>query len=260
MHSQTQPFSLSREKGVHQAVWSCVFQSEFQELATARDQFLHQREKAYFDTLQFERRQKSYLLGRYAAKTAVAKLLGFSDLKTIEVVSGIFDQPLIKLSGAAEIGVPEITLSHCDGLAIAVAFPREHLLGIDIEKINAEKRSVIETQLTQAEKDWIASQNMNSAHLVFMIWTIKESLSKVLRCGLTTPFSVLEVTQPQYHPETGFQCQFKSFGQYQGLAMVVGEYVLGLVIPRKTKLDPEINTLGKLMIGPQPAPFAAESN
>jgi phosphopantetheinyl transferase len=234
---------LLRDKATHQSVLSSVSENIFSELVSDYKNFLHEHEEKYFETLQFGRRQKSYLLGRYAVKTAVAKLLGLPDLKAIEVVSGIFDQPLIKISGEAGIGVPDITLSHCDGLAVAVAFPREHLLGIDIEKINAEKKSVIETQLTQSEKDWITSQKVDPAQLAFMIWTIKESLSKVLRCGLTTPFSILEITQPQYHPDTGLTCQFKNFGQYQGLAVVAGEYVLGLVIPRKTKLEPDLSAL-----------------
>ncbi len=64
-------------------------------------------------------------------------------------------------------------------------------MAIDIETINSDKDDTILTQLTDNEQKLAAS--LLSSPSLQLLWTIKESLSKVLKCGLTVPFELLEV-------------------------------------------------------------------
>src|SRR5260370_17863619 len=57
-------------------------------------EFLGPIETAYFSTLRAERRRKRYLLGRYAAKRALSEPLSETDLKCIEILTGVLQQPI----------------------------------------------------------------------------------------------------------------------------------------------------------------------
>ena len=74
------------------------------------------------------------------------------------------------------------------------------------------------------------------AWLASAIWTAKEAISKALRCGMTCPFQVFEISQPDRcgYSVSGF---FEKFRQYRFLALPVFErYVLGIVVPRHAGL------------------------
>jgi 4'-phosphopantetheinyl transferase EntD len=77
----------------------------------------------------------------------------------------------------------EITLSHCENEAIA--FNKDIMLGIDIEKINRERQDVLEKVTTNREK--ILNEKINLPYITFMtlIWTAKEALSKAIKTGFT---------------------------------------------------------------------------
>jgi hypothetical protein len=52
--------------------------------------FLHASERAYYDGLRADRRRRSFLLGRLAAKRAIPNYLGGIRAPEVEIVSGIF--------------------------------------------------------------------------------------------------------------------------------------------------------------------------
>jgi 4'-phosphopantetheinyl transferase len=56
---------------------------------------LHPNERQYFDTLIIERRQFSYLLGRYVAKECIAVYAEKDDLTKVEIKHGVFKQPIV---------------------------------------------------------------------------------------------------------------------------------------------------------------------
>ena len=74
------------------------------------------QEAAYFATLRHEIRQSSYLLGRYAAKLALSELFSEPDLQAIEVVRGVFEQPILQYPRNSGYGV---TISHAGPVAVA---------------------------------------------------------------------------------------------------------------------------------------------
>src|SRR5258708_3933229 len=72
-------------------------------------EFLWANETASFSTPHAERPRKSYLLGRYAAKRALSEPLSEPDLKCIEIVKGVFEQPIVHSGGKGGWGV---SISH----------------------------------------------------------------------------------------------------------------------------------------------------
>ena len=162
----------------------------YSQLIDDSDAYLHLDEMDYLKTLKYERRIGSYLLGRYAAKKAVAALLGDNQLTKIQIKNGVFDQPLILHDSPQHI---HASLTHCDDLAAAIAFPEMLILGIDIEKINNSITRTVEPELTTSEKMFADRLSCSYASFIAIIWTLKESLSKAIKTGLTIPLQLLEV-------------------------------------------------------------------
>ena len=117
----------------------------------ATTHFFHPREKKYYDGL-FSKRAKSYQIGRYAAKRAVAALTGEEEFRSILVEQGIFDQPVVTCRLQQNV---QVSITHCDGLGGAIAFPESYPMGIDIERIDPNHTKLLEGQLTEQEKKLI---------------------------------------------------------------------------------------------------------
>lgn len=201
--------------------------------------YLHPTEREYYESLKFEKRMRSFLIGRYAAKRAVAALTGEADLAKILVRSGIFTQPIITLPGHQNI---QVSISHCDHLGTALAFPEAHPLGIDIEKIHLDKNEVLEKQMTPAEIELIKTQPDSYETMLTVLWTAKEALSKVIKTGLMTPMKIYEIHKMEYHDHF-FMSYYKNFGQYKTISFKIGDCVCAVVHPMKTELDMDITAL-----------------
>ncbi len=147
-------------------------------------EFLGPRENAYFSTLRFARRQQSYLLGRYAAKLALRDLLAEPDLRAIEIVRGVFEQPVVQCARSHRWCV---SISHADSLAVVVAFPAGHPMALDAERIDLTRYETILSQLSNQQTQWIAANAGHKLQLATALWTAKEALSKVLCTGLMSP-------------------------------------------------------------------------
>ena len=66
-----------------------------------------------------------------------------------------------------------------------------------------------------------------------MLWSIKESVSKIIRTGLTTDFKLFEIDSFEQHGDE-FSCTFKNFMQYRAVAKKIGDCVCSIVVPEKT--------------------------
>ncbi|HLA04649.1 MAG TPA: 4'-phosphopantetheinyl transferase superfamily protein [Syntrophales bacterium] len=204
---------------------------------------LHPQEMDYYDTLTFEKRKHSYLIGRYAAKQAISALTGGkNDLQTILIQQGIFNQPIATSVREQNL---QVSIAHCDELGAALAFPEAHPMGIDVENVCAERCSAMESQMTMAEKNMIKGLSCSYERLLTLLWTVKEALSKVLRTGLTTPFSIFEINKIESRSDH-FLCFFENFGQYKALSFDVGMSVCSFVFPIKTEMTIDIPLIGRM--------------
>jgi phosphopantetheinyl transferase (holo-ACP synthase) len=201
--------------------------------------YLHPEEQKYYNSLKFEKRMRSFLIGRYAAKRAVAALTGETDLAKIMVQAGVFTQPIVTLPGHPNI---QVSISHCDHIGGALAYPEAHPLGIDIEKIHYDKNGVLEKQMTMAELELIKTQPDFYEAMLARMWTAKEALSKVIKTGLMTPMKVYEINKIEHH-ENYFLSYYKNFGQYKTITFKISNYICAITHPMKTRLDMDIAAL-----------------
>lgn len=219
----------------------CLTSLSLAELQAHVKSYLHPEEYAYFKTLDFEKRQLSYLLGRYTAKQAIANYnenkISLSD---ILIKPGIFHYPVVY---GVSTDCVQISYSHCNQCCIAVAYPQVFPMSIDIESINVEHNSVIESQLTTNEKFLMQSLQESSQDLLFsLFWSVKEALSKVLRTGLTTPLEIYAISQIKKENNYWIS-EFKNFQQYEALSFLIGQYTCSIVFPKHSKILIDIPTI-----------------
>jgi 4'-phosphopantetheinyl transferase len=215
-----------------------AFEYQFAGLAEGAGDFLGPTESIYFANLEFIRRQRSYLLGRYAAKLALAKLSGKQDLKSIEILRGVFDQPIVSSSSPESLGV---SMSHSGTMATALAFQAGHPMGIDVELIDPKHGHTLRSQLSIEEVSWIEQTRHREIELATAVWTAKEALSKVLCSGLMSPVQIYNLSEFHsigYEIWEGF---FRNFAQYKAIMWVENPFVLSIVLPKRSTLDQEWN-------------------
>lgn len=197
------------------------------------EKFLHEDEYEYFKTLKYKRRINSFLLGRYSAKRAISALAGEENLKKILIKNGVFNQPVVICETGSNI---QVSLTHCDDFAVAVAFNDMLILGIDIEKTNQRINAGVEAELTQYEKELAYSVSYSYEIFLLMIWTMKEALSKVLKTGLTIPLNILEVKNIE-RQDGYFVSTYTNFFQYKAITFIVEDYVYSLTYPKSIEID-----------------------
>ncbi len=207
----------------------------FTELAA---EFLGPLETAYFSTLRSERRQKSYLLGRYAAKLALREPLSEPNPKGVEILKGVFEQPIVHSGGKGGWGV---TISHSESLAVCLAFPAGHPFGVDVERIDQARQETIRSQLSPQEIAWVDSAPTDGQRVATALWASKEALSKVLTTGLMTPLHIYNLSEFSRIDSGIWEGWFQNFGQYKVRVWAGASYVLSIAMPKRSVFEPPAN-------------------
>jgi 4'-phosphopantetheinyl transferase len=223
--------TLKRPENTYKAyICFCYFPqfSYYQETV----KFLNYHELNYYNTLKFEKRIKSYLIGRYTAKRAIAAFCNELNLENIIIEHGIFTQPIVKCKSGQNI---QVSITHCDDFGVALAFPEAHPMGIDIERIS-DAREALERQITDEEKALIKTFPFPYNTMLTYLWTTKEALSKVLRTGLMTPFKLFEIDKLELRNDGSFLNLYKNFAQYKALSFGLGDFICSITYPLKTEL------------------------
>jgi 4'-phosphopantetheinyl transferase len=194
---------------------------------------LHKTENEYFDTLRYEKRRKSYLLGRIAAKDAISQIAPIEDPSLLFIDSGVFNFPVVKYFNGLNV---QVSISHSNDIGIALAFPEDHPLGVDIEKVDDSKKEIFKSQICEREVDLLSCLDISAIASFTMNWTVKEALSKILKTGLTIDFQLLEVNSINKVDLT-FISSFANFPQYKGLSAYIGAYIYSVVLPKNTHIQ-----------------------
>jgi phosphopantetheinyl transferase len=192
---------------------------------------LHAKELEMYRSLKFERRIRSYLAGRYAAKRAVSLYLKENDLTQIFIDQGVFTQPVVVHSKHVQTSI-----THCENLAAAVAFPEKLPMGIDIEQIRPGKLEVLESQATRRETSFIRSLPYSNESMLTLLWSVKEALSKVLKTGLTTPFHIFELKRIEIK-DGFFLSSYENFYQYETVSFLFQPFVCSIAYPKGVELN-----------------------
>jgi len=204
--------------------------------------FLHQKEQDYFSGLRYSKRQYSYLLGRYCAKHAIAIYTNNPTLKATNITNGVFQQPIVYHPFERNV---QVSISHTESIGAAIAFPEAYPMGIDVETVCPSKIQTIEAELSAAEQKLITMCSYPTAVKLTLLWTLKEALSKVLKCGFMVPLELLEIKNI-IQQESCVLSSFKNFHQYQGLSFFRSGFVFTIVYPKNTALDLDTKALKKV--------------
>jgi len=240
----TDKIILNREKQTFTASF-CIIQETLTSLTKLS--ILHRDEKAYYDTLKFDKRKHSYLLGRLAAKKAIAELTGEKNISSIAINYGVFHFPIVKNAIHQNI---QVSITHCDDIGIALAFPEAHPLGVDIERMDENRMEAMKSQMNATEFELITNGNIPLSLGCTAFWTIKEALSKIFRTGLTMDFKILEINAFE-QVDLAYISTYKYHAQYKAISYAVGEYICSIVLPKNTTpvLQPFWNSLTDIANG-----------
>lgn len=193
--------------------------------------FLSSRELKILSQLKHANGKRSYQLGRFAAKKAFQQYGCDKELDKIEIKNGIFEQPYIDQAGNVEL-----SLSHCENVAIAAVYDKCFIAGVDVEKIRIHNYNTLDRILTDKERNMLQSNNIDKYSFVTSLWSIKEALSKCLKTGFTLSPEIMEVSDInliEYNLYTG---AFLNFGQYKYYCAIANGLTWSIVIPKKTSI------------------------
>lgn len=199
-----------------------------------RGGFLHPGEEALLTNRLHARRRHGLLVGRYAAKHALAALHPDLDPRALAIRPGVLEQPVLSGEGSEALGV---SLSHAGPVAVAVVFPEACPMGVDLERIRARHVPLLTSQTLAAERRHLAAcLVVPEAERLTRLWCLKEALSKTLRCGLTVPLDLLAVGGVE-RDGAGLSVTFANFAQYRGLSLAAGDLAAALVLPRPPAVE-----------------------
>jgi 4'-phosphopantetheinyl transferase len=185
------------------------------------------------------------MLGRFAAKNALASLVGEEDYRSISIERGIFGQPIVRHQPS--IGY-DISISHNHRQAVAIAFDAGHPMGIDIEEFEpALYETLLKAVPDEETRFWDRRSENPNPELLLVLWTVKEALSKALRCGMMTPASVLAIESLDRSGSCRYQSVFRNFGQYKALSWLSEGTVISIVLPLHTEIEFEPFQLGNII-------------
>jgi len=228
--------ALHRKELTTEAVFAWVHIAAYAALHQTCTGILHPHELAQYERLTVPRRKTSFLLGRYVAKQALAVLLRESVYANIEIVPGVFTQPIVKFPTPEPVGV---SITHAGELACALAFPQIHPMAIDVERLDTKSIEAMQSQMLPEELRPDALPQLSALVRCTILWTAKEALSKVLQCGLMCPFTLLE-TVALRQDASCYVGYFRNFGQYKFHAWVLQDHVISIVLPKWTTMPVDL--------------------
>lgn len=239
IHKRGHLIKLERDDQIFESyiIMGSVDYSDLSELVHT----LTPRELLEYKKIMVNKRRIEFCLGKYVGKMSAAKLTGSHSLRDLSIEKGVFNQPILCFNNNQRRNI-QISLSHVNNKAISVAFPEEHPMGIDMEIVDQKNKEVIASQMLDSELHLIGFSSLSTLVGLTLLWTVKESLSKVLKTGLTTPLSVYSVSQVK-KVETGYISEFTNFPQYKVFSWVTDKYVTSLCLPKNTLINIDIANL-----------------
>src|SRR4030095_6808483 len=144
---------------------------------------------------------------------------------------GVFGQPLVRFFRG---DAPGVSISHCERLATELAFPAGHPMAIDVEETDPARVATMKSQMTARELLWAQSGNAPEDVLCALVWTAKEALSKVLRCGLMSPMEIMNLSELRRDAGTAWEGLFENFAQYKSVSWQGGSSVMSIVLPKNS--------------------------
>jgi 4'-phosphopantetheinyl transferase len=183
------------------ARWLCASERAL----PAGSAWLTEREREWARRLRFTKRRNDYLVGRYAAKRAVAVALSLSTEPDALTRLDIRNRRSGPERGAPEVFLDgrtapvEISITDRAGWGVCVIRGPGPRLGCDLELVEPRSPAFVEEYLTAGEAALVrsAANDENRQVLANLLWSAKESALKVLRTGLRRDARSVEVSLPE---------------------------------------------------------------
>lgn len=184
-------------------------------------EYLSDSELDRLRSIQLEKRQREYVLGRLTTKMALASLTNNLKFRDVSVLNEASGSPVIR--APLDHGDYGTSIAHTDEIVVSLVFQREFSFGIDIENLGRKSRSALKYIARGGET--IPEDSESS----MVAWTLKESLGKALKCGLRCP-EELVLAQLQ-RKDSVFFCSYRKHPEFGGIARIYGNYSLAITYP-----------------------------
>ncbi len=198
------------------------------------DGIFSEEERSYLDSLTVKKNSEAKK-SLYCAKFSIMKFLdiGLNEIKQISLLKGVFGQPVVIGNRFLPVNVG-ISISHTSKTIGIVVFDQLHPMGIDVEQRTKEDSPFLEEYLTEHEREMIQGSSFLSKEILF---SAKESLSKILKTGLTTPLQIFEISRFEVDHE-GILLFFSHFTQYQCKVVLREDQIRSVTFPiNSTKVN-----------------------
>lgn len=225
--------NFHRKESEH-AVGMAVIKGQLSQLTTHLS-LLHPEERKKFEGFKFDKRRHSYLLGRLTAKKALEAVNPATSSDQVFIDEGVFQFPVCRHQQGPYF---QLSISHCDEVGMALAYPEAHPVGIDIEKINAKSLEALEGQFSDKEKQMLQSQQLDPLAGLTMLWTAKEALSKIFRTGMMMDFRIFELSKIEQQGNF-FLSEYKNCGQYKAISIIHESHACTITVPGRSEFDEE---------------------
>jgi 4'-phosphopantetheinyl transferase len=190
-------------------------------------QSLSPQEHKQYSNFPSQERKNSFLLGRYCAKNALSNFCNIEKLSNIHISNGVFGNPIINHKDIQNV---QISISHSNNIAAAIAFEESHPTAIDLEIIDKAKSKDIQSQLTSHEISLALG----------IAWTAKESLSKILKTGFTLPLHILEINSITSNSNQTFTSTYANFTQYKTISYLQENIIYSITFPKNSNIEMKI--------------------
>jgi phosphopantetheine--protein transferase-like protein len=147
------------------------------------------------------KRASEWLAGRVALKHCLQRLVANGEnsaplSKNIRIVQDELGKPIAELIDSPGTTLGDISLSHSNGLAMAVASATGCFagLGVDVEKIEERSASWAEDYFTE-EEIRAADESGNRTLALTGMWSLKEAFLKALGTGLRFDLKDVRITE-----------------------------------------------------------------
>lgn len=214
--------------------------------------FLTRAESLRASVFKFGQPRENFTLGRLAAKLA---LLAMADeagapggsrplspalspdggkgealalkLRSFEIMNGGHGEPVVLAPADCAFNV---SLSHVNGLGVAVAFPAGQQVGLDLELIDARRAETVRkgVPLSADEEGWLKVTSLPEATALLLLWTAREALGKALGCGLACKWETLALREITTRGPGQFSGSFLHSPQFRCLSWIGREAVMSL--------------------------------
>lgn len=205
---------------------------QFNNLQLFPHQILSKLEIQRYNSFMEDSNRISYLLGRISGKQSYLKLIKKNnaksiDIKDIEILNGIFGQPFFTFDSKIDISI-----THTTDEGGSIVFDRKFPMGIDAEKIDDNNINLFNVVINKQE---IFNIDISQEHLLTIIWCLKEALVKATKLGFLIPLELLNI-ETLVKTEKIFECTFKYFSQYKGVAKIKNNIVIALAYPAQLQI------------------------